>query len=108
MGTQGRADRRIVKMCWVQTERPERVLRPFALSSRRASAGSPTAGGRWLGAVVEAKEQRWLGAGFGTGHQLRLLCVVQRRELAGELHILLELGNRIAADDHGADGPRQR
>jgi hypothetical protein len=84
-------------------QKPKRVLRPFALSSMRASAVSPTAGGRWLGAIVEAEKERRLGARFGAGHQLGLLFVVQWRELARKLHVLFELGNRIAPDNHGAD-----
>ena len=59
---------------------------------------------RWLWPVVEAEEERGLGAGFGAGNQFRCLGIIQRCEFARELNVLFELWNGVAADDDGADG----
>jgi hypothetical protein len=58
-----------------------------------------------LGVLVEPEEERGLRADLGPLHQLRRLGVAQRREVARDLDVLLELRDRVAAHDDRADRP---
>jgi hypothetical protein len=48
------------------------------------------------------KEKRLLGNWLGATGQACHLRFAERREVAGELHVFFELGNRIASDDDRA------